>query len=204
MRELEQRVVEALNLPNICLIKRHQNDEYSYHEIINTKEYDNRTLEDVCVLDNEILFVEQDSGELQWPREFEAEVYRVCIRYNLPTKEDCPIFGESIIFDSRAKFGDLRQAICEKHGLDPAAVVFKRNSRSGLELKSLIDTLKEYRFITGTQIYLDEGLPAQPGEVRILLHLSEPTDPCCLNSFNTFEEVADIPVNGNLKASECK
>ena len=99
-------------------------------------------------------------------------MYRVCLKYNLPTKEDSPVFGESIIYDSRAKFGELRQAICDKHGLDPTVVVFKRNSRSGLELKCLTDTLKEYRFITGTQIYLEEGLPAQPGEVRILLHLS--------------------------------
>lgn len=85
------------------------------------------------------------------------------------------------------KFGELKETICKKHGLDPTSTIFKRGSRSGLELKDLNDTLKDYRFITGTQLYLEEGIPAQPGEVRIILFLSTPTEPSCLNSFSSFE-----------------
>jgi hypothetical protein len=58
MKEIEARVIEALGMTkSICIIKRHQNDEFSYHEIINTPDYYTKTLEDVCVFDNEILFV---------------------------------------------------------------------------------------------------------------------------------------------------
>jgi hypothetical protein len=79
-----------------------------------------------------------------WPKEFEAEVYRVCIKYNLPNKDNDipPMFSESIIFDSRLKFGEIREAICLKHNLDSSNVIFKRNSKSGLELKCLTD--REY------------------------------------------------------------
>jgi hypothetical protein len=53
--------------------------------------------------------VEPDSDNLMWPKEFEAEVYRICIKYNLPVKEGLPvIIDQNVVFDSRMKFGELK------------------------------------------------------------------------------------------------
>lgn len=99
--------------------------------------------------------MEPDSDNLMWPKEFEAEVYRICIKYNLPVKEGLPvIIDQNVVFDSRMKFGELKETICKKHELDPTGIIFKRGSKSGLELKDLNTTLKDYHFITGTQLYL--------------------------------------------------
>ena len=49
------------------MVKRHQNDEYSYHEIINVSDYQEKTVDELMVLENEILFVEADSDQLKWP-----------------------------------------------------------------------------------------------------------------------------------------
>lgn len=54
----------------ICIIKRHQNDEYTYHEVINTSDFHDKTLEEINVLENELLFIEPDSDNLMWPKEF--------------------------------------------------------------------------------------------------------------------------------------
>lgn len=42
-KAIQEKRKEILNLAvsedNICIVKRHQNDEYSYHEIINLFDY---------------------------------------------------------------------------------------------------------------------------------------------------------------------
>ena len=47
--------------------------------------------------------------------------------------------------------------------MDPEETILRRGTKSGLELKDLKATMKDSRFITGTQVYLDKGLPAKPG-----------------------------------------
>lgn len=73
-----------------------------------------------------------------------------------------------------------------------------------MELKDLEQTLQSYRFISGTQIYIENGIPALPDQLRIVLYLSKPTPLDTLNAFHTFDEVFEIPIDGNSKASECK
>jgi hypothetical protein len=41
-------------------------------------------MDDLTILENEIMFVEPMSNDLVWPREFEAEEYRITIKYNHP------------------------------------------------------------------------------------------------------------------------
>lgn len=41
-----------------------------------------------------------------------------------------------------------------------------------MELKNLNNTMKDSRFISGTQVYFEKGLPAKPGEVRVQLYLA--------------------------------
>ena len=43
---------------DITIVKRHQNDEYSYHEVVNENAYQEKTLDDVMILENEILYIE--------------------------------------------------------------------------------------------------------------------------------------------------
>lgn len=57
----------------------------------------------------------------------------------------------------------------------------KRGNRSGLELKNLSATMKDTRFISGTQVYLEKGLPAKPGEVRIQLFIATDAADDCYN-----------------------
>jgi hypothetical protein len=37
---------------NFCVIKRHQNDEFSYHEIINMADYLNKSIDELMVNEN--------------------------------------------------------------------------------------------------------------------------------------------------------
>ena len=46
---------------SICVVKRHQNDQYLYHEIINLPDYHPKTIDDIGIFEAEILFIEPDS-----------------------------------------------------------------------------------------------------------------------------------------------
>jgi len=50
--------------------------------------------------------------------------------------------------------------------------MMKWGSKSGRELKDMDITLKDAKFIRGTQVYFDFGIPAKPGEIRIQLFLA--------------------------------
>ena len=96
MKEIERKVKEVLGYPEemgLCVIKRHINDEYSYHEILNEEVNREKTVEELMILENEVLFVEKESGMLRWPQEFEAERYKITIRYLIPTPN--PLFHPS-------------------------------------------------------------------------------------------------------------
>ncbi len=73
--------------------------------------------------------------------------------------------------------GDLKKELCLFLEVSPEDVIMKWGTKSGRELKDLEMTLKEARFITGTQIYFDFGIPAQPGEIRIQLFLATDASP---------------------------
>lgn len=49
-------------------MKKHQNDEFLYHEIINQPDYYLKTIDDVGIFEGEILFVEPDGDNLNWPK----------------------------------------------------------------------------------------------------------------------------------------
>lgn len=59
--------------------------------------------------------------------------------------------------------------------------IVRRGNRSGLELKNGLSTLKDNRFINGTTLYLEKGLPAKMGEIRIQLFLAEDASPDLFN-----------------------
>ena len=169
--------------------------------MINTEDYLTKTVEDLMIFENEILFVEVDAQTLKWPLRFEAEVFNVIIRYILSGDEEVTL---SNTVDSRTKLQQLKEELCSKHGLDIHETILKRGNKSGMELKDLEQTLQDLRFISGTQLFIDAGIPALPGELRVILYLSKPTPLDTLNAFNTFEAICEIPVNGNKKASEVK
>lgn len=45
----------------ICIVKRHQNDEYLYHEIINLPDYYDKSIDSIGIFEGEILFIEPDA-----------------------------------------------------------------------------------------------------------------------------------------------
>lgn len=73
-----------------------------------------------------------------------------------------------------------------------------------MELKNLSSSMKDSRFISGTQVYLEKGLPAKPGEIRIQLFIATDASEECYNRLHEFEFVADVPINGQYKASDVK
>ncbi len=90
-------------------MKRHQNDEYSYHEVINLNDYREKNIDELMVLENEILFVEANSEKLHWPEEFENEIYRITIKYiNGETGS-----ADSYLTDSRKTVGELKSNLCK-------------------------------------------------------------------------------------------
>ena len=88
--------------------------------------------------------------------------------------------------------------------MDVEETILRRGTKSGLELKDLKATMKDSRFITGTQVYLDKGLPAKPGEVRIQLFFAYDADRELYNRLHEFEYIVDVPINGQWKSSEVK
>jgi hypothetical protein len=82
--------------------------------------------------------------------------------------------------------------------------IVRRGNRSGLELKNGLASLKDNRFINGTTLFLEKGLPAKMGEIRVQLFLSEDAIPSLFNRLHEFEFIADVPIDTNLKASEVK
>ena len=70
---------------------------------------------------------------------------------------------KSYLTDSRKTLGELKGELCALHEMDPEETILRRGSKSGMELKDLTLTMKDCKFITGTQVYLDKGLPAKPG-----------------------------------------
>lgn len=73
-----------------------------------------------------------------------------------------------------------------------------------MELKNLNSTMKDSRFISGTQVYFEKGLPAKPGEIRVQLYLASDAADDVYNRLHEFQFVADVPINGQHKASEVK
>jgi hypothetical protein len=88
--------------------------------------------------------------------------------------------------------------------LNPDETIIKRGTKSGMELKNLNITMKDLRFISGTQMYLEKGLPAKPEEVRVQLYLATDAKESSYNRLHEFEFVAEVPINGQWKASEVK
>ena len=138
MKDLKK---ESKNDSNkISIVKRHQNDEYSYHEVVNLPDYQDKTLDDVMINENEILYIEADSESLKWPREFENEIYRINIRYNLPGTDKNETFNQ--MTDSRITLMELKEQICSAINENPDDVIMKRGNKSGMELKNTSLSLK--------------------------------------------------------------
>ena len=64
--------------------------------------------------------------------------------------------------------------------------------------------MKESRFITGTTIYFEKGIPAKTGEVRVQLFLAFDAPNQMFNRLHEFQFIGDVPVNGLHRASEVK
>jgi hypothetical protein len=86
----------------------------------------------------------------------------------------------------------------------PEETIIRRGNKSGLELKYMEASLKENRFISGTTLFLEKGIPAKLGEVRIQLFLATDAATELYNRLHEFEFIADVPIDTNLKASDIK
>lgn len=64
--------------------------------------------------------------------------------------------------------------------------IVRRGNKSGLELKNGNASLKENRFINGTTLFLEQGIPAKMGEIRIQLFLAEDAVPTLFNRLHEF------------------
>ena len=195
-----REILELKEDGEVCVIKRHQNDEYLYHEIINLPEYHPKTAEDVGLFESEVVFVEPDQEQLFWPQEFENEVHRISVKYtNSATGE-----SSTILTDSRLPTGQLKDQLCALIGQVPAETIVRRGNRSGMEIKNLEASLKDNRFISGTSLYLEKGLPARMGEIRVQLFLASDAAVELSNRLHEFEFLADVPVDSAHRASQVK
>ena len=71
--------------------------------------------------------------------------------------------SETLITDSRISLNQLKETICEVIKQPIGETIMRRGNRSGLELKNGCATLKDNRFINGTTLFLEKGLPAKMG-----------------------------------------
>ena len=76
---------------------------------------------------------------------------------------------------------DFKKKICDIIGQPVEETIVKRGNRNGIEIKNGTASLKDNRFINGTTLYLEKGLPAKMGEIRIQLFMAEDASPEIFN-----------------------
>lgn len=75
--------------------------------------------------------------------------------------------------DSRKTLLYLKTELCKIIGVETDDLIMRRGTKSGLQLKNLALSMKESKFITGTQLYFEKGIPAKAGQIRVQLSIAK-------------------------------
>lgn len=75
----------------------------------------------------------------------------------------------------------------------------RRGGKAGFELKEMNKTIRSMNFINNSCLFLELGRPAKEGEIRVIFYLARQTSPDNDRNLHTFEEIGELPIDGNLK-----
>ncbi|EAR91927.3 ubiquitin carboxy-terminal hydrolase (macronuclear) [Tetrahymena thermophila SB210] len=222
---LMEQLARAANIDfeKIVVIKKHENIHgINTAEVISTSQnYDSR-LEDMGITEGQLLFIEEkqlqtstntlENQEHKWQEVFESDSNKIFIKFNNPIEQQQQQskttsnieYNHSIIIDSRQTMQQLKEKISEQLKIDPVEVIIRRGGKAGIELKEMNKTIRSMNFINNSSIYLELGKPAKEGEIRVIFYLAIKTPLNADQILHTFEEIGELPIHGNLLASEVK
>ena len=145
--------------------------------------------------------------QTKWQKVFENDQNKIVIKFNNPQEriqQNSNVeFNNSIIIDSRLSLEELKQQIIMQLKLNCDEFIMRRAGKAGIELKVTNKTLSQLNFSNNSCIYLEYGKPAKEGEIRVLFFLAEKSPVQDDNQFR-FEEIGELPINGNLKVTKLK
>ncbi|EGR28599.1 ubiquitin carboxyl-terminal hydrolase family protein, putative [Ichthyophthirius multifiliis] len=205
--------VSQIQFEKVCIIKRIDNIHgISSCEIISiSQNYDYR-IEDIDILEGSILYVEKNENIMnnkqntKWQKVFEIDQNKISIKFNTPEKNTSNSnieYNNYIIIDSRLTMLDLKNQIIQQIKVDSMDdIIMRRGGKAGIELKDTKKTINSMNFSNNSSIYLEFGKPAKEGEIRVLFYLAYRAPAITDNIWYSFQEIGEIPINGNLKASE--
>lgn len=137
-------------------------------------------LNELRVSEGSIVYVEERTTEVmtKWETEFELETNRYQIKYNLlltadQSKFSDQIYTEILLIDRRSSVLQLKEAICEKIGLDLDQIVFRRGGANGAELIDDDLPFKQANIYNMMSVFIEQGQPTRHGWKRLKVFVAK-------------------------------
>ncbi|KRX10676.1 hypothetical protein PPERSA_08671 [Pseudocohnilembus persalinus] len=219
LQELILSLSEKLGLmkENLAISVQHLAHGQQITEEISNESNLKLSLDELNIYENSILYIEEkkEGKNLNWPEQFEVQQHKINIKFNTPKnqqqqqeqteneEEDLKRqeFSNNLSIDSRLTVSDLKEQISKKLKIDKNQILMRRGGKQGQEIKEgKPGTLKSQHFFNGSSIYLEYGLPAKEGEVRLCISLAKQADLQNDNIFHEFQEIGEFPIQANLTA----
>ena len=142
-----------------------------------------KCLNELRVNEGIILYVEEKTEQTEdkrskWEQEFELEINRYQIKYNLleddPAKQKSDlIYTQTMVIDRRSTVLDLKQKISEAVGVPLENLVFRRGGFNGAELVEEELSFKQVNIYNMMSIFIQKGEPTRQGWKKIRFFLTE-------------------------------
>ena len=229
MGEFKALVESKFNLDSAVIMKRTPMMQNQAVEILTDSEDKlGKGLNELRVNEGVILYVEnanekyqltesQDIGIDQtrletltkWEVEFELEVNRCHIKFNLPGLKET-VYSESIVVDRRILVEQLKAKIAAQINESIEGIIFRRGGSHGAELVEDDLSFKQANIYNMMSIYLEKGEPTRQGWKRLQFCIAEYYNPDWKSAltkvgedgyrephdheFFTFKELARLPI----------
>lgn len=216
LENIHEEVSKIFGIPQekVLIYKKVISSGISVSQLLTNPEKMSKTILEMVLMENTLLYVDILEGESQtnrWQEEFDKEANRYTIKHNNPAQPEVILkdmnqendeYQYTVVIDARQTLAELKYKICNNLGLDPNEIIIKRGGKLGIELKDLNSVVSSHHFISGSSVYLEFGKPSIPGQFRILFSIAKPTNLLCDNYFHSFEDFMELPVPGEYTASK--
>lgn len=180
----------------------------SVPEYVTSSSLINQTLSYARIFDGTTLYVEANKdGKSKWMKILEREQGKLTLRFNNPleSEDSQEPFKYSLSLDRDMTVEDLRKEISSKLSISQDSFIIKKYSSYGNELKDLTTKLSQLNFYTNTTIFVEQGVPTKPDEIRVQFQLA--LNPRSRDSDGTIfalDNLIDMPIRQSIKVSEIK
>jgi hypothetical protein len=217
--EVLQLISESSGIPfeRLVVSKRYTVSGVQHAQLLSQPETYQDSLHHHRLSETSIFYVEEKSDEemnlpmldykIKWSAEFEADSYRISIRFNNLEAEGQGGFLSSeypheVQTDNRETVATLKALICAKLDVDQNQIIMKRAGKHGIEIKDLRQTLRSTGFVDKSTVYVAYGQPTTVGQCKCSFSLAKVKDPLTDCFLYDFQPLFDLPIDEQLTGTQ--